>query len=121
MDFTYSAVQGKDNKPESPAVNGASGVNGHTNGTNGQQWQDIKADAFTNDEAKVLKMIKDVYADYFSQDTYDGRVARVERGNLGLVAAKQAPTVPDTMSSGNRIGQKQPAVGTTQMQTPAVA
>lgn len=66
-------------------------------------------------------MVKNVFADYFSEDSYDGRVAKLERGNLGLVEAKQAHTIMPDMISGNHIDQKQPAVGTTQMQTPAMA
>lgn len=45
----------------------------------------MNKDVFTTDEAKVLKMVKNVFADYFTVDNFDGRVARMERGNLGLV------------------------------------
>lgn len=101
-----------------PATNG---VNGHTNGTNSQQWADVNEEAFTNDEAKVLKMVKHVFADYFSEDSYDGRMARLERGKLGLVEMDKGKggMVPD-MKAGNG-GEKGQALGTTQMQTPAMA
>ena len=34
-----------------------------------------------------MKMVKNVFADYFSVDSYDGKVARLEHGNLGLRSA----------------------------------
>lgn len=32
-----------------------------------------------------MKMVKNVFADYFAVDAYDGMVARLKRGELGLV------------------------------------
>ena len=90
VDFTYNAVQG--NKAEEHTTDGhTNGTNGHMNGTNGdakaKEWVDVGKDAFSTDEARVLKMVKDTFADYFTVDAYDGLVANLERGNLGLVKA----------------------------------
>ena len=31
-----------------------------------------------------MKMVKNVFADYFAVDSHGGKVARLEHGNLGL-------------------------------------
>ena len=90
VDFTYNAVQG--NKAEEHTTNGhMKGANGHVNGTSGdataKEWINVRKDAFSTDEARVLKMVKDTFTDYFTVDSYDGLVANLERGNLGLVKA----------------------------------
>ena len=59
-------------------------VNGAEYDKQGQRWQDVNEDAFSAEEAKVMKMVKNVFADYFSVDSHGGKVARLERGNLGL-------------------------------------
>lgn len=119
VDFTYNAVQG--NKPEEPTTNGhtngVNGTNGHMNGTNGdakaKEWVDVGKDAFSTDEARVLKMVKDTFADYFTVDSYDGLVANLERGNLGLVKAvpgQQRELKKMKTADQDMVEMKQPAV-----------
>lgn len=58
-------------------------------GENGQIWtKELKSDEFDLAEAKVLKMVKNVFADYFAVDEYEGMIARLESGNLGLNKVK---------------------------------
>ena len=82
VDFSYNAVQGK--KPGGQKVKDFQSVNGAEYDKHGQQWQDVSEDAFSKEEAKVMKMVKNVFADYFSVDSFNGKVARLEHGNLGL-------------------------------------
>lgn len=82
VDFSYKAVQGK--KPKGQNVTDFQSVNGAEYDKHGQQWQDVAEDAFSAEEANVMKMVKNVFADYFSVDSFDGKVARLEHGNLGL-------------------------------------
>lgn len=86
VDFTYNAIQ--DSRLEKQQA-----IHGEKIGANTQEWHDVTEDTFTTDEAKVLKMVKNVFADYFAVDNFDGRVARMELGNLGLdkVGAETAP------------------------------
>lgn len=114
VDFTYNAIQ--DNKPEKQdAVNG---INGEKSGAEAQKWQDVTKDVFTTDEAKVLKMVKNVFADYFAVDTFDGRVARMERGNLGLVKVG-AETAPAHQADGQQ--QQPPVMPQAAMSVPVAA
>ena len=92
------------------------GINGEKSGANAQEWQDITKDVFTTDEAKVLKMVKNVFADYFAIDSFDGRVARMERGNLGLVKVG-AETAPGNHADDHR----QPVMPVAPMSVPVAA
>ena len=82
VDFSYNAVQGQN--PEVQKAKNFQSVNGAEYDKHGQQWQDVTEDAFSTEEAKVMKMVKNVFSDYFSVDSYNGKVARLEHGNLGL-------------------------------------
>ena len=86
IDFSYHAVQqGKQPPPEGQRVDKEfQSINGAEYDRHGQRWQDVTEDAFSTEEAKVMKMVKNVFADYFSVDSHGGKVARLERGNLGL-------------------------------------
>ncbi|KAM3080828.1 hypothetical protein ACMFMG_004782 [Clarireedia jacksonii] len=75
VEFTSSVVA----KP-----NGVNGDNGH-NGDKKDGLQEVGKDAFTTDEERVLKMVKNVFKDFFAVDSYFGMVANLERGSLGLV------------------------------------
>ena len=83
IDFSYNAVNQR-KTPEGQKVDNFQSVNGAEYDKNGQKWQDVNDDAFSAEEAKVMKMVKNVFADYFSVDIHGGKVARLERGNLGL-------------------------------------
>ena len=84
IDFSYHAVQQGKKAPEAQKVDKFESVNGAEYDRHGQRWQDVSEDAFSAEEAKVMKMVKNVFADYFSVDSHGGKVARLERGNLGL-------------------------------------
>ena len=84
IDFSYHAVQQGKEAPEGQRVDKFQSVNGAEYDRHGQRWQDVSEDAFSAEEAKVMKMVKNVFADYFSVDSHGGKVARLERGNLGL-------------------------------------
>ncbi|KAH8585720.1 non-heme halogenase [Bisporella sp. PMI_857] len=72
--------------------NGTNGTNGHK-ADEKDQLQEVGKDAFTTDEERVLKMVKNVFKDFFAVDSYYGMVANLERGSLGLVKNMQ-----DTMT-----------------------
>ena len=84
IDFSYNAVQQKKKAQEEQKVDNFQSVNGADYDKHGQKWQDVNEDAFNAEEAKVMKMVKNVFADYFSVDSHGGKVARLEHGNLGL-------------------------------------
>ena len=102
VDFTFNAVQR--NNPE-----GRGAVLQNVNSTNGnasdptdakaKEWVDVREDAHSTDEQRVLKMVNKVFQDYFSVDVFDGMVANLNRGSLGLV--KAAP--------GSQVDKEQPA------------
>ena len=55
-----------------------------TSGTaDDKQWKNVMNDALNTDERRVMKMVKDVFADYFTVDAFDGMVANVKHGSLG--------------------------------------
>ncbi|KAL9132612.1 MAG: hypothetical protein Q9175_006212 [Cornicularia normoerica] len=116
VDFTYNAVQ-RNNPDEREAVLAKlTGTNGTATDTEAKKWQDVGKEAFSTDEARVLKMVKDTFADYFTVDAFDGMVANLERGKLGLVkSAPNQPTLPD------EIDEKQPFVEMTPMPAPIAA
>ena len=109
VDFTYNAVQG--NKSEEHT-----NTKGHMNGINddakAKEWVDVGKDAFSTDEARVLKMVKDTFADYFTVDAYDGLVANLERGSLGLVKAApgEQKDIKKLVRDHDKIEMKQPVV-----------
>ena len=115
VDFSYNAVQG--NKPEEQKANGFQSVNGSEYDKQGQQWQDVAEDAFSTEEAKVMKMVKNVFADYFSVDSYDGKVARLEHGNLGL---RSAP-VEEKLTNGHAELHQTNGMSNSQMPVPVAA
>ena len=84
IDFSYNAVQRGKKPSEGQRVDNFQSVNGAEYDRHGQRWQDVTEDAFSTEEAKVMKMVKNVFADYFSVDSHGGKVARLEHGNLGL-------------------------------------
>ncbi len=88
VDFTFNKVQG------SSETNGA---NGHAT-ENGQETVAIAKDDFSTDEERVLRMVKDTFADFFTVDVYYGMVANLQRGSLGLVKAVPSAMV-DTKQS----------------------
>ena len=78
--FTTSAVQGK-NAAESTMdkPNGAP-----SSSTKTGEWEEVKEDALMAEEAKALKAAHKTFGD-FAVENFGGRVARIERGKLGLV------------------------------------
>lgn len=89
VDFTSKAVEGPAsnlNQFTSPNTD-IDGINNAKQNLHGQKWEDIKRDAMSAEEAKVMKMVKNVLTDYFQADSYAGKVARLENGNLTLVNA----------------------------------
>ena len=100
VDFTYNAVQG--NAPEKPTTTNGTAPDAETN-----KWQDVGEEAFSTDEARVLKMVKATFADYFTVDAFDGLVANLERGKLGLVKAggRTQPSLEE-----DEIDEKKPLV-----------
>ena len=84
IDFSYHAVQQGNPPPSGQKVDNFQSVNGAEYDRHGQRWQDVSDNAFSTDEAKVMKMVKKVFADYFSVDSHGDMVARLEQGNLGL-------------------------------------
>lgn len=95
VDFSYNAVQRS--KPEEPKQNNVNGTAcGPTDGK-GKEWEDVENDALYPDEQRVLKMVNNTFQDYFTVDAFDGMVANLKQGSLGLV--KSAP-----------VDQNQPAV-----------
>ena len=84
IDFSYNAVQQKKEAPKGQKKDNFQSVNGAEYDKHGQKWQDVTEDAFSSEEAKVMKMVKNVFADFFSVENHGGKVARLERGNLGL-------------------------------------
>ena len=100
VDFTYNAVQG--NTPEKPTSTNGTATDAETN-----KWQDVGEEAFSTDEARVLKMVKATFADYFTVDAFDGMVANLERGKLGLVKAggRTQPSLEE-----DEIDEKKPLV-----------
>lgn len=80
----------------SKAVEFTSSVVAKPNGANGaekDELQEVGKDAFTTDEVRVLKMVKNVFKDFFAVDSYFGMVANLERGHLGLVKAAPDSTI----------------------------
>ena len=84
IDFSYNAVQQKKKLAEGQKEDKFQSVNGAEYDKNGQKWQDVTEDAFSAEEAKVMKMVNNVFADFFSVEKHGGKVARLEHGNLGL-------------------------------------
>jgi hypothetical protein len=80
VDFSFNKVQGSSENNK---------ANGHAT-ENGQQTAAIGKEDFSTDEQRVLKMVKDTFADFFTVDVYYGMVANLQKGSLGLV--KTVPT-----------------------------
>ena len=115
VDFSYHAVQGQN--PEVQKVKNFRSVNGAEYDKHGQQWQDVAEDAFSTEEASVMKMIKNVFSDYFSVDSFKGKVARLEHGNLGL----HSPPAEDKLTNGHPELQKSNGMNDSQTPLPVAA
>ena len=115
VDFSYNAVQEK--IPRERKVNNFQSVNGVEYDKHGQQWQDVEENAFSAEEAKVMKMVKNVFADYFSADSFNGKVARLERGNLGL---RDAPA-EEKLTNGHPELHQSNGMSDSQMPVPVAA
>ena len=88
VDFTFKAVQRKSLEEREVVLEKLKAVSDGTfapNDKQAQEWVGVVKDAFSTDEDRVLKMVKNVFADYFSVDEHGGLVANLEKGNLGLV------------------------------------
>lgn len=84
VDFTTNAVGRNGGTDKNIAMAKANGE------ANGQKWtEELNKDAMSIEESRVLKMVKDTFADYFTVDVYEGMAARLESGNLGLVKAPE--------------------------------
>ena len=70
-------------------TNGAS--NASTNDSKSGEWETVEVDALLAEEAKALKMAAKTFGD-FAIDTFDGRVAKLERGKLGLAKVAEKTT-----------------------------
>lgn len=90
VDFTYNAVHGKPPKEREADVQKLEESNSGTADSDSKQWKSVMNEALNTDERRVMKMVKDVFADYFAVDAFDGMVANVKHGSLGLVK-----TVPE--------------------------
>lgn len=102
VDFTYNAVQRKNTEEQEAALQKSNGTNGNASGptdTKGKEWVEVN-NALSTDEQRVLKMVKDTFQDYFTVDAFDGMVANLQRGSLGLVKA----------TPGAQVDNKQPVV-----------
>ena len=87
VDFTSKAVGPKEEFTSNNTD--IEGINSTKQNLHGQNWEDIKEKSFSAEEAKVMKMVKNVFKDYFQADTYAGKIAKLEHGNLGLVDLQQ--------------------------------
>ena len=114
VDFTYNAVNR--NNPEERKVVLEKLTSGPAPDEQSKEWQDIEKDAFSTDESRVLKMVKGVFADYFSADAFFGFVANLERGRLGLVKS-----APNQRASGDGDGKLQAAVDVVPVSAPLAA
>ena len=104
VDFTYNAVHHNTPKEREAIVqkmeeSNNDGAAGAANGES-KQWKNVMNDALNTDERRVMKMVKDVFADYFTVDAFNGMVANLKHGSLGLVKT----------ASGDKLEDKQPAV-----------
>ena len=84
--------------------------NGNEKATDGddadsKNWKHVVNDALEADERKVMKMVKNVFADYFTVDAFDGMVANLKHGSLGLVKTGTVKT-----ETGEMIEDKRPKV-----------
>lgn len=118
VDFSYTAVQGKKPGEGGREAKGFQSVNGAEYDRHGQQWQDVADDAFSAEEAKVMKMVKNVFADYFSADSFHGKAARLERGNLGL---RDAPAAEGKVTNGQPELRRTNGIDGSQMPVPVAA
>lgn len=132
VDFTYNAVQGKKNTPKNPE--GPEAGEGKTFDKDGKNfglteagpgnYQELEKVEFSPDEARVLKMVKDTFQDYFTVDAFEGLVAHLKRGSLGLV--KNTPKAQIEASLGDHMqaasaGQVKATLGDSFAQEESVA
>lgn len=103
VDFTFNAVQRNNTEEHGAVLQKLNGPNGNAfdpTDLKAKEWVDVVNDALSTDEQRVLKMVKDTFQDYFTVDSFDGMVANLKRGSLGLV--KAAP--------GDQADKKQPVI-----------
>jgi hypothetical protein len=111
IDFTYNAVQGNNHEEREAVPHKMNGINDQACGptdAKAKEWEDVGKDAFSTDEGRVLKMVMDTFKDYFTVDAYDGLVANLQRGSLGLVKITHGDQVTATL--GEQVDIKQPVV-----------
>lgn len=96
VDFTYNAIQRNPGEVNavSQKMNGHSlnDMNGKTHG-HGKDWTEVNRTALSASEKQVLQLAKDVFKGYFSADGYDGMIAHLKRGSLGLMKSMPANQV----------------------------
>lgn len=113
VDFTFNAVQ-RNNPEEHGAVlqkpNGPNGNASDPTDPKAKEWVDVVKDALSTDEQRVLKMVKDTFQDYFTVDAFDGMVANLKRGSLGLVKAAPADQADKKQPVIEHHFEKQPVV-----------
>jgi len=87
-------------------------ANGNGSDANGKEWEDVDTDALSKEEGKTMKMITNVFKDFFTADEFNGYVASLERGSLGLTKIVEAKEV-EAGNSGNidAVPAKMVAVG----------
>ena len=121
VDFTYNAAQRKN-----PAAGEKAGLQTTTTDTNdmaadpgANEWKDIEREALSKEEAHILQMAKNTFGDYFTDQTFAGLAANIERGNLGL---KKPPPKQSTPAGDNHaMDEKRPLTDVAPMHPPAVA
>lgn len=79
-DFTYNAI-------EKSTVDGKAPKGFGLKEAGKGNWEAPEAEDLDKHEQKILKMIKNVFKDFFDADSFNGMVARMDRGNLGLIPA----------------------------------
>jgi hypothetical protein len=96
---------------------GASGdvsINANDIGPNGQRWTNtLKDQDFDAEEARVMKMVKNTFKDYFTVHSYEGYTAKLVSGQLGLEPST------DPQSEG-AVGVKKPHVTVQEVPTELV-
>ena len=75
------------------------------NGTSSHTWKTVVNEALEDEERKVMTVVKNVFADYFTVDAFDGMVANLKHGSLGLVKTSIEET-----ESGEKVADKRPRV-----------
>ena len=94
VDFTYNAVQRQNPEGAEGVLQRPTETKRAPNDMGAKEWTDVDDEALNKHEAGVLKMAKNIFGDYFTVDTFDGMVANVERGNLGLRKAPMKTGTP---------------------------